>query len=635
MLELKNLHLAFGGDRLFENINAFIGIRERIGLIGANGAGKTTLFKLITADMRPDQGQLDWQRGKSIGILKQELEFPESMPLLDFIKTAQGDLNEIDRNIKRLERELENTPVENWEKQTKLAEDLHIWQERKRLLGAGKFEAKAEKIAQGLGYRRDEFQKPLEAFSGGWKMRAELGRLLLMQPDLLLLDEPTNHLDIYSIIWLEKWLSQYEGSVIFISHDAQFLDNVAKRIWELEHRKLSDFTGTYNKYLLYKSDSDIKKRAAAENQDKRLKELQRTVDRFRAKASKAKMAQSLEKMIQKEERIEVDPVLHRKMSMRWPSFHPGGRETVTMKNIGHTYDGSNLVFNHANVAIERNEKIAFVGKNGTGKSTMAKIMVGRLNPSEGDVKLGYKVEPYYFDQYASDKLDPKMTVLESVEMAGSGLTTGELRSLLGSFMFSGEHVHKKTKVLSGGEKNRLALALMMLAGSNFLVLDEPTNHLDMFSRGVLKDALENYPGTLVVVSHDRTFLSGLTDRTYFFDYGRVTNYLGDINYVLEKEEAENIRELEVSEKRNEVGEPPKEVDKSAKQEQFALRKKLKSVEQRLVRLEEKKSAIEIDMSFPDFYEQDNAEVTMSEYAKIKKDILELNEAWESLAEKIT
>jgi len=633
-------------------VNAFVGERERIGLIGANGAGKSTLFNVITSDLTPDQGQLDWQRGKTIGILRQELEFPENMPLIEFIKTAQGDINAIDENIERLELELEKVPAENWEKQTDLAQSLYQWQEKKRLFGASKFEAEAEKIADGLGYKSDEFQKPLEAFSGGWKMRAELGRLLLMEPDLLLLDEPTNHLDIYSIIWLEKWLSSYNGSVIFISHDSRFIQNVSRRIWEIEHRLLTDFTGPYKKYLVHKADTQEKRMAAAENQDKRLKEMQRTVDRFRAKASKAKMAQSLEKMIQKEERIEVNTSGNQHMTIRWPEFHPGGREHIIMKNITHSYNKKDVVINDADLHVERHEKIAFVGKNGTGKSTMAKIMVEQLKPTAGEVKIGYKVDPYYFDQYASDRLDPKLSILETVETAGSGLTTGELRSLLGSFMFSGDDVHKKTKVLSGGEKNRLALAIMILAGSNFLVLDEPTNHLDIVSRNVLKEALLDYPGTLIVVSHDRTFLSELTNRTYFFDYGRVTNYLGDINYVLEKENASDMRKLEMAEKPVETktdSDPPtsiekkpskkakqhkSQVKKANKQDQYALRKKLKSVEQKIVRLEEKKLSIETDMSFPDFFEQEDSSKILKDYETLKSELVSLNQDWERIAEEI-
>ncbi len=634
MLELKNLHLAFGGDSLFEGIDAFIGERERIGLIGANGAGKSTLFKIITEELSPDRGQLDWQGGKALGILRQDLEFPEDMALLDYIKTAQQDINEIDSKIQSIEVELENVPEHDWQRQTDLAQDLYHWQERKRLSGANKLEAQAEKIADGLGYKQDELVNPLSTFSGGWKMRAELGRLLLMQPDLLLLDEPTNHLDIYSIIWLEKWLSSYEGSVIFISHDSQFLQNVSKRIWLIEHRKLIDYTGSYNRFLIHKEETGEKRMSAFLNQEKRLKEMQRTVDRFRAKASKAKMAQSIEKMIEKEERIEIDQIDSRAMNIRWPEFHTGGRQSVVMKNINHSYNQKDVVIDNANLSIERQEKIGFVGKNGTGKSTMAKIMVGQLKPSAGEVEIGYKIEPYYFDQYASDNLDPKLSVLETVEMAGSGLTTGELRSLLGAFMFSGENVHKKTRVLSGGEKNRLALALMILSRSNFLVLDEPTNHLDMRARQVLKEALVDYPGTLVVVSHDRTFLSELTSRTYFFDYGRVTNYLGDINYVLEREKAANMRSLEMAETQEEEEVEPISEVKQNKSQQYILRKKLKSVEQKIVRLEEKKSAIEVDMSFPDFFEQDDVQVIMKEYEEIKNKLIQLHSEWEMIADEI-
>ena len=670
MLELKNLHLAFGGDSLFEGIDAFVGERERIGLIGANGAGKSTLFKVITGDLSMDQGQVDWQSGKEYGILRQELDFPEEMPLMEYIKTAQADINNIDDKLLAIEKELENTPNEQPEKQMELAQQLYHWQEKKRLFGASKLEAQAEKIIEGLGYKTSEYQKPLSAFSGGWKMRAELGRLLLMQPDVLLLDEPTNHLDIYSIIWLEKWLTTYEGSVIFISHDIQFLQNVSARIWQLEHRKLVDYSGTYNRYLIHREETDEKKMSAFINQEKKLKVMQRNVDRFRAKASKAKMAQSLQKMIDKEEKIEIDNPDLRAMNIRWPEFHPGGRETVVMKNITHSYNKKDIVINDADLFVERNEKIGFVGKNGTGKSTMAKIMVGVLKQTSGETTVGYKVDPYYFDQYASDKLNLNLSILETVETSGSGLTTGEMRSLLGSFMFSGEDVHKKIKILSGGEKNRVALALMILSKSNFLILDEPTNHLDMKTRAVLREALLDYPGTLVVVSHDRTFLTGLTNRTYFFDYGRVTNYLGDINYVLEKENAENMRTLEIdklkdeklknatleandqaiaqSEKANTKSDnspkikkqkskssaPKKPISKEERTQEREMRKKLKSVENKIVRLEEKKSAIETEMTFPDFYEQDDSTTVIAEYDTLKKSLGELNDQWEVLAEQM-
>lgn len=650
MLELMRIHLAFGGDVLFENIQGFIGERERVGLIGDNGTGKTTLFKVILGELTPDQGQVDKRKDMRIGILRQDIEFPEHTTLMDYIKSAMEDVQAIEQQIAHTQSLLESTDPDDHDAMTALAQDLYNLEENMRILDAGRLEAKAVKIALGLGYNEQQFDQDLSEFSGGWKMRAEIARLLLKAPDLLLLDEPTNHLDIYSIMWLEQWLTDYEGSVLFISHDKTFLDNVAKRIWHLQFRKLTEFTGSYSRYLEHSAMSQQHLLAAQANQEKRLQSMQRTVERFRAKASKARMAQSIEKMIEREERIEVDPLDSQAMRIVWPTFHPGGREIVTMKDISHAYDRALPVIDHVDLQILRGEKVAFVGKNGTGKSTMAKILTGQIRPQGGSVQYGVEASPYYFDQYASDRLDPKLSILETVEQAGSGLTTGELRSILGAFMFSGDDVHKKTKVLSGGEKNRLALALMILSKSNLLVLDEPTNHLDMKSREVLKEALLQYPGTLIVVSHDRTFLQELSQRTYFFDHGRVVNYLGDIDYVLEREKADDMRSLELNSTNTSSSSdqiPDKQsnkTDNSIENKSAAisknqpidrdLQKHLRRIENKIMKLEEQKHIIEADMAYPDFYEQSDVDNVIADYEQVKSELDMLTKEWESIAEQL-
>ena len=582
ILSLNKVSLSFGGHNIFNEISFQVNPGDRIGLVGRNGAGKSTLLRLIAGEYTPDGGQLATPSEFRLAYLKQELL---KQPGLTVMQLAEKAFDEIKRIEKRLEEiNYEITTRTDYESQAyhDLLDELHHLTDRFSLLHGYTYRADIERVLKGLGFKQDDFVKPLSTFSGGWQMRAELARLLLTYPDLLLLDEPTNHLDIESIIWLEEYLAQSNQTVILVSHDRTFLDNVTNRTIEISMGRVYDFNMPYSKYVTQRSEIMEKQLQAQKNQEKEIKQTEQLIERFRYKASKAAFAQTLIKKLDKLERIEVDVEDTRSMHFKFPPAPRSGKVVVKGDNLGKSY-GDKLVFKHVDIEIERGNRVAFVGQNGQGKSTLVKIITTNL-AHNGNLEMGHNVQIGYYAQDQADSLDGDKTVLATIEDAADEDTRKRARDLLGSFMFSGEDVDKKVKVLSGGERGRLAMCKLMLQPINLLVMDEPTNHLDMRAKDVLKQALQQYDGTLLVVSHDREFLHGLADRVYEFREGKVKPYLGGIEFFLEQRKLNNMRMLE---KRAEEKETEK-TDKATKgnyKERKELEKQLRKTQNQLQKAE--------------------------------------------------
>ncbi len=514
MLNVHDLSVYFGGEPLFEEIGFRLNGGDKVGLIGKNGAGKSTLLKLLSREMAPDSGTVASDKTLKTGFLKQDIEFEKGRSVLEESYQAFEEIKKLEEQLEQTNVQLaERTDYES-ESYNQLMVDLTELTERYEILGGYNYQGETEKVLLGLGFRREDFDKLTDTFSGGWRMRIELAKLLLQNNDVLLLDEPTNHLDIESIIWLEQFLKNYLGAVVIVSHDKMFLDNVTNRTIEISLGRIYDFNKPYSKYLVQRSEMLEQQRNAQKNQEKQIQQTEKLIEKFRAKASKASMAQSLIKKLDKIERIEVDEVDSSVMKLQFPVSVVPGKVVVELKDIAKSY-GQKEVLQGINLLLDRGSKTAFVGQNGQGKTTLAKIIVDELT-HEGNVKLGHNVEIGYFAQNQAEYLDGDKTVLDTMIDAANENNRSKVRDILGSFLFSGDEVEKYVKVLSGGERNRLALAKLLLQPFNVLVMDEPTNHLDIKSKNVLKQALKQFEGTLILVSHDRDFLQGLTDRVSHF-----------------------------------------------------------------------------------------------------------------------
>jgi ATP-binding cassette subfamily F protein 3 len=586
MLNIHNLSISFQGEYLFEDITFKLSSGDRIGLIGKNGAGKSTMLKILSKEMEPDSGQMAADKNLSIGFLKQDIDFIFGRTVLDEAYEAFQEIRTLEDRLDKINHQLvERTDYES-EKYHQLMVDLNEVQHQYEILGGYNYKGETEKILQGLGFKREDFLKLTDTFSGGWRMRIELAKLLLQNNDILLLDEPTNHLDIESIIWLESFLKNYTGAVVIVSHDKMFLDNVTNRTIEISLGRIYDYPKPYSKFLILRNEIKDQQLAAQKNQTKQIEQTEKLIEKFRAKASKASMAQSLIKKLDRIDRIEVDEDDNSVMSLNFPVSIQPGKVVIEAHNISKTY-GNLQVLNHIDLNIERNSKTAFVGQNGQGKSTLAKIIVGELK-HEGHLKLGHNVQIAYFAQNQAEYLDGTKTVLDTMIDAANEKNRSKVRDILGAFLFRGDEVDKYVRVLSGGERNRLALAKLLLQPFNVLVMDEPTNHLDIKSKNVLKEALKKFEGTLILVSHDRDFLQGLTSKVFEFKDQKIKEYLGNIDYYLEQRNVENLREIE---KRDVINELPKESNKQSYQEQ----KKLKSLNNKLSNLESKISQLEKDI----------------------------------------
>ncbi len=631
MLNIHNLSVSFQGEYLFEDITFRLGAGDRIGLIGKNGAGKSTMLKILSKEMEPDTGQIAADKNLSFGFLKQDIDFVLGRTVLQEAYEAFTEIMKLEAKIDEINHQLvERTDYES-DYYHQLMVDLSDIQHQYEINGGYNYQGETEKILQGLGFKREDFEKLTDTFSGGWRMRIELAKLLLQNNDILLLDEPTNHLDIESIIWLEGFLKNYIGAVVIVSHDKMFLDNVTNRTIEISLGRIYDYKKAYSQYLVLRNEIKGQQLASQKNQQKQIEQTEKLIEKFRAKASKATMAQSLIKKLDRMDRIEVDEDDNSVMTLNFPVSVIPGRVVVEAHQISKIY-GDLQVLKNIDLNVERESKIAFVGQNGQGKSTLAKIIVGELK-HEGQMKLGHNVQIGYFAQNQAEYLDGSKTVLDTMIDAANEKNRSKVRDILGSFLFRGEEADKYVRVLSGGERNRLALAKLLLQPFNVLVMDEPTNHLDIKSKNVLKEALKKFEGTLILVSHDRDFLQGLTKSVYEFKDQKIKEYLGDIDFYLDQRNVENLREVE---KRDVIKEEPKETNKQSYDDQ----KKLKSLNNRLSNVEAKISQHEKDVKSMDVnlaldYNKTTADPKFFDYYETKKKKLKkLMAEWETIQEEL-
>ena len=633
MLNAHDIRVTFSGEDLFSGITFKLNAGDRAGLVGKNGAGKSTLLKVIAGEQPLDGGSLAFEKNVSIGYLKQDIDFEHGRTVLEEAYQAFTEIKKIEKKLEEVNSELATRTDYESEYYHNLMHDLDDLGHRYELIGGYNYQGDTEKILAGLGFRQEDFDKSTETFSGGWRMRIELAKLLLQNHDILLLDEPTNHLDIESIIWFEGFLKSFKGAIMMVSHDRMFLDNVTNRTIEISLGQIYDYKKPYSEFLLLRGEIREKQLQAKKNQEREIKHTEQLIEKFRAKANKASMAQSLIKKLDKVERIEVDQEDHAVMKVRFPISVTPGKVVIEAHNVSKSY-GDNLVIEGVDLLIERGSKIAFVGQNGQGKSTLAKIIVGEIE-YEGSLKLGHNVQIGYFAQNQSEYLDGEKTVLETMETAASDANRFKVRDMLGAFLFGGDEVDKKVKVLSGGERNRLALCKMLLTPFNVLIMDEPTNHLDMASKRVLKQALEQFEGTLILVSHDRDFLQDLAHTVYSFRDSEVKAYLGDINYFLEQHQMESMREVEMrSGNAKKVKESDQKAGKQSHQdlkEKKKLQNKLSKVESEISKLEHQ--LIHDDAEISENFEQvQQDEKFFDQYQQKKDRLAELMSSWEELHE---
>ena len=544
MIQINKLSVNFTGDFLFKDISFTAGDRDRIGLVGHNGAGKSTLLKIIHRDIEPASGTMVITSGHRVGYLPQELAGNSPLTVWDEAVSAFSEIKDMERKMQRISTELaERTDYES-EGYAQLTQQLSDLNDRYNHLGGNTIEADTEKVLAGMGFLREEFHLPMSSFSNGWQMRVCLAKILLQKPEIILLDEPTNHLDIESIQWLEDYLANYDGCVILVSHDRAFLDRVTNRTIEITLGNIQDYKCSYSQYVEQRLERIESQQSAYENQQQQIAQIERFIERFRYKATKARQVQSRIKMLEKMDRIAVDEYDNSSISFKFPPAPHSGLVVVESKNLSLGYDTKPGVLKGVDFRLERGERVAFVGRNGEGKSTMVKAIVGSLPPESGELQLGYQVVVGYYAQNQAQLLNPDKTVFETIDDVAVGDIRPKIRTILGSFLFDTEDTEKKVRVLSGGEKARLALAKLLLSPFNLLILDEPTNHLDMPSKDVLKNALLQYEGSLILVSHDRDFLQGLTSKVYEFKNHQMHAFTGDVYDFLAQRKMETLNELQ-------------------------------------------------------------------------------------------
>lgn len=627
MITLNDIYIQYGDRILMDRISLVIGERDKIGLVGRNGAGKSTLMRVIAGKINPDEGKVVRPSQRSLGFLQQELTLDGNRTVMEETMSAFAEAKRVEHRIDVLNHQIAERDDYESEGYMELLQELAHLNERFALIGGNSMEGQVEKVLKGLGFKPEEFNRALKTFSGGWQMRVELAKMLLECPDYLLLDEPTNHLDIESIIWLEQYLQTYPGAVILISHDKQFLDSITNRTVEIEFGKVYDYKAAYSKYLALREERKAKQMAAYENQQRVIAQKERTINRFMAKATKTKMAQSMQKQLDKMERIEVEPENNQLMRLQFPAAPRSGEVVVEGKKVTKKY-GEKIVLDGVDVKVLRGDRAAFVGQNGQGKTTLAKILVGQLDHTGGEVKLGYNVSIGYYAQNQSETLDINRTVLETMEGEAPPEMRTRVRSILGAFLFSGEDVDKKVMVLSGGERARLALACMLLRPFNLLVLDEPTNHLDIASKDILKRALMDYDGAMIVVSHDREFLAGLTKTTLEFRDRQLFEYLGDVNFFLEKREMDNMREVELATAKKEAAAAAAPKRELSFEERKKYLRAVSNAEKKIERLEAEIADIGKKMGDPEFYQNPEAQKIMQRYEDAKAEVEQAMEEWE-------
>ena len=635
MLSVQGLGLHHSGNYLFRDVNFTIKKEDKIGLVGKNGAGKSTLLKMLSGEINFYEGNVIPEGNITIGFLKQDLDFVKGRTVWDETMQAFEQINQWKKELEEVNHQLATRTDYESDDYSQL---IHKMTELNDLLhhhDAYNLEGDMEKVLLGLGFKAEEFGKITDEFSGGWRMRIELAKLLLQKNDLMLLDEPTNHLDMESIIWLESFLKDYPGAIVLVSHDKQFMTAVCNRTFDINNKKIDDYKANYSKYLTLRAERREKLEQAKRNQDAEIKQMEDNINRFRASATKASFAQSLIKKLEKIERIELDNEDVSKFNIRFQQSIVPGKVIFEAENLGKKY-GDKQIFDHVDFFVNRGQKIALLGQNGQGKTTLAKILAGEIKDYTGTWTLGHNVNIGYFAQNQEEVLDPNKSVLEEAEDAATEETRPRVRDLLGSFLFQGEDVTKKTKVLSGGERNRLALCKLLLRPFNTLIMDEPTNHLDIQSKEIIKLALQNYDGTLIVISHDREFLQDLCDKIFEFRNGQMKEFLGNINEYLEYRQKESIREISAEkakldpkqESKIEQKNIEKEITKPnnfISKEQKQLQNRIKKVEEKIAKLEE--NIAELEKTFSKI---NPTEDQLHQYNQFKEELKNTTEEWENL-----
>jgi len=631
MLSVQNMTISFGGEVLFSEISFRLGPGDRVGLVGKNGAGKSTLLHLIAQDQTPTSGSISKEKNIQIGFLRQDIDFVKGRTVLEEAYQAFEEIKQLEHTMEEINESLvERTDYES-EAYSDLIIQLNETTERYELIGGYHYQGNTEKVLQGLGFKSKDFNQLTDTFSGGWRMRIELAKLLLQDNDILLLDEPTNHLDIESIIWLEEFLTKYKGAVVLVSHDKMFLDNTSNRTIEIVGGRIYDYKKAYSDYLILREEIMTQQKAALKNQEKEIAQTEKLIERFRAKASKAAMAQSLIKKLDKIDRIEVDVEETSQMKLRFPVATQPGKVVLTAEKIFKNY-GEKKVLQGVDLEIERGTKTAFVGQNGQGKSTLAKIIVNEID-YQGECNLGHNVMVGYFAQNQAEYLDGSLTLLATMEESATDENRARVRDMLGAFMFRGDDVEKRVNVLSGGERNRLALCKLLLSPFNVLIMDEPTNHLDIRSKNVLKEALKKFEGTLILISHDRDFLQGLSDRVMEFKDHQVKEYLGDVQYYLEQKKIDHLSDLERTDKE-------KKSKTANNANDYQLQKKIKSLQNKQSKVESEINDLEakvkeIDRELEVNYEETIAQPNFFDQYHSKKETLEkLLSKWEQISEEL-
>ncbi len=638
MISVNNLSIHFTGTDLFSSASFLINDKDRIGLVGKNGSGKTTLLNIISKNLTPQQGEVIVPSETTIGYLKQEMEMSSRKNIFDEALTAFSETLKLEKKIKHLNDEIaERTDYESKEYE-KLIQKLTEANERFQIIGGQSMEGETEKVLSGLGFTRSDFHRPVSEFSSGWQMRVELAKILLQKPDVILLDEPTNHLDIESIQWLEEFLINYFGAVVLVSHDRAFLDNVSKRTVEIELGKIFDYKASYSGYVKMREERLERQKAAYNNQQNQVRQIERFIERFRYKNTKSRQVQSKIKMLNKLDEIEIEEMDESAIHFRFPPAPRSGKVVIEGVNLGKNYDNLQ-VLKDLNFAIIHQDRVAFVGKNGEGKTTLSRVIVNELEYT-GTLKYGHNVQIGYFAQNQGDYLDPNKTVFETIDDIATGDIRKQVRTILGAFLFSGDTIDKKVKILSGGEKSRLSLAKLLLTPSNLLILDEPTNHLDMQSKDILKNALLQYDGTLIIVSHDRDFLQGLSNKVFEFRDKKIKEHLGDIYDFLEYRKLKSLQQLETA-KKSESGQKVKPSDRKLsyelkKQLERDIRKlsnQIKKSEERIEELENKVKLKSETLSNPSQENLDFDQISQ-DYNQLIRDLENEMSNWEILNQKL-